>query len=170
MKLLIRKEDWLGPGSGRLGQNKAARENPRACRLVCRTERSHVSRETAGLSDWPSFEPYKAGADGQVLQFDPSVCGTCSEGEPLFRYYPKRYRQRSCASVGWGVREVPLRHRRVGRVGLRERGPSFPVFQWLEQYVRFPREKYNSAEVRCVSQYPLGKTSFLRARHEDGRR
>src|SRR5690349_11724274 len=161
MKQLAGKTNWHRPEGHRLGDGEAPAK--RALELVCRRKRSRLDRENAGSSDWPSSEPCTTGADGRVLRSDPSVCGTCSKGEPLFRCCPKRCRQRSCVSEDWGVREALLRHRRVDKVGLRERGPSFPVFQWLEQYARFPREKYSSVEARFASRYHLGKISFLRA-------
>src|ERR1700730_14741643 len=141
MRELIKKEDWLWPESNRLPDHKTDCVPPRA-----HTYLKGLSAQM--LSGWPSFEPCTAEADGQVLRSDPSVCGTCSEAEPLFRYCPKQYRQRSCAWEDWGEREVLLRHKRVDRVGLRERGPFFPVFQLQEQYGRFPREKCNSVEAR----------------------
>src|ERR1700674_436910 len=99
---------WLGPGWVCLGDIWTARGDARACEPVCRRKPSRNSRETAGLSGWPSSEPCRAGADGPVLECDPSACGTCSEDELLSRSCPKRYRQRSCASEDWGVREVLL--------------------------------------------------------------
>src|SRR5579872_4098349 len=170
MKRMAGREVRLGPGWSRLDNNRETFVNSRAWEPVCRRAPNRAGREGRRPSGWPSSEPCTAGADGQVLQFDPSVCGTCSKGEPLSRYCPKQYRQRSCAWEGWGEREVLLRHRRVGRVGLRERGPFFPVFQWLEQYGHFPREKCSSVEARFAFLCPLGKTSFLRAAREDGRR
>src|SRR6202158_820478 len=141
---------WLRRGWDRVANIKATRGNARASEPVWRRKTSRPSRETARLSGWPSSEPCRAGADGQVLRCDPSACGTCSEDEPLSRNCPKRYRQRSCASGDWGVQGVLLRHRRVGRVGLREREPSSPAFQWLEQYGRFPRVKCSTVGVRCA--------------------
>src|ERR1700731_172415 len=163
MKQLVKEEVWPRPGWGR-------RDNSRACKPVCQRKPYHVNPEGGRLSGWPSFEPCTAGADGQVLRCDPSACGTCSEAEPLFRYCPKQYRQRFCAWEGWGEREVLLRHRKVGRVALRARVSFLPVFQWLERYGLFPRNKCSSVEPRFTFLCRLGKTSFLRAAREDGRR
>src|SRR6266566_5154704 len=158
---------WLRPGWDYFSNFNG---DARACEPVCRRRPARSSRETAGLSGWPSSEPCTARADGRVLLSGPSACGTCSADAPLSPYCPKQYRQRSCASEDWGVREVPLRHRRVGRVGLPKRGPFFPASQWLELYGRFPRVRCSNAGVRCAFRYPLGKTFFPRAKREDGRR
>src|SRR5712692_2966197 len=95
---------WLRPGWNHLANITG---DARAYEPVCRRMPSRLSRETAGLSGWPSSEPCRAGADGRVLQSDPSVCGTCSKGAPLCPNYPKQYRQRSCASEDWGARVAP---------------------------------------------------------------
>src|ERR1700737_1193995 len=155
MKQRIWIEDGLRPGWGRLGNIKATGGDARAWEPVWRRKTSRPSRETAGLSGWPSSEPCRAGADGQVLQCDPSACGTCSEAEPLSRNCPKRYRRRFCACEDWGVRVVPLRHRKVDKEGLPKRGPSFPAFQWQEPYGRFLRVKCSSVGVRCAFRCPL---------------
>jgi len=160
----------LRPGWGRVHIAKTMRDDPRASVPVCRQEPSRWTRETAGLSGWPSSEPCKAGADGRLLQCDPSACETCSADAPLSLNSPTQYRQRSFASEGWGVPVVLHRHRRVDRVGLPKRVPSSPASQWPELYGHFQRGKYSNEAVRYAFRYPLGRTSFLRAVREDGHR
>ena len=169
MKQGVKDAVWLRPGWDHLGDIRYTHGDARAYEPVWRRKPSRPGRENAQLSGWPSSGPSRAGADGQVLQCDPSACGTCSEDVPLSRSCPKRYRQRSCASEDWGVRVVPLRHRKVDKGGLPKRAPSFPVFQWQERYGRFLRGKCSSVGVRCAFRYPLGRTSLLRAKREADR-
>src|SRR5580704_14093182 len=157
---------WVRPGWGRVHTAKTTRSDARASTPVCRIKPSRWSRETAGLSGWPSSEPCKAGAGGRLLQCDPSVCETCSEDEPLSRRCPRRSRRRFCASEGWEARVALLHHRRVGRVGLPGREPFSRAFRWPEPYGHFRRARYSSEAVRCAFRCPLGSTFFLRARRE----
>ncbi len=169
--------DWRGPAENHFRAKDAILVNRGGWEPVCgRSPES--SRETANLhfgmfrvnvSGWPSSEPCKAGADGRLLQCDPSACETCSADAPLSRNCPKRYRRRSCASEGWGVREVLLRHRRVDRVELPKRAPFSRAFRWPEPYGHSQHAIYSSEEVPFVFRYPLESIFFLRAAREDGR-
>src|SRR5580704_9424117 len=146
---------WVRPGWGRVHTAKTTRSDARASTPVCRIKPSRSSRETAGLSGWPSSEPCKAGAGGRLLQCDPSACETCSADVPLSLNCPRRYRQRSYASEGWGVPAVLHRHRTVDRVGLPKRVPSSPASQWPELYGHFQRGKYSNEAVQYAFRYPL---------------
>src|SRR6267154_2675246 len=159
---------WHRPGRHHLANIEGTRGGTRAERSVCWKTPSRISRETAGLSGWPSSEPCTAEADGQVLRCDPSAGGTCSADAPLSRRCPKRYRRRFSASEGWGVREVLLRHRKVDKEGLPKREPFSRAFRWPEPYGRFRRGRYSNEAVRCAFRCPLGRTSSLRAVREDG--
>src|ERR1035437_3670181 len=168
MKHRVENEIWGRPGWGEFRDINTTCGETWAFERVCQRRTSRPGRDTAGLSGWPFSEPCKAGADGHLLEYDPSACGTCSEDEPLSRTCPKQYRRHSCASEDWGVRVVLLRHRTVDKGGLPKRGPFFRVFQWQEPYGRFPRVKCSSVAVQYASRYPLERTSFLRAEREDG--
>ena len=172
MRQIERARDYGRVATARVESHvdhKTTYGDTRAYTPVCRKLPSRTSRETAGLSGWPSSEPDTAEADGRVLRYDPSVCGTCSEDAPLSRNFPKRCPQRSCASEGWGVREVLRRHRKVDKEGLPKRAPISRAFRWPEQYGHFRRGRYSNEAVQCAFRCPLEKAFFLRAAREDGR-
>src|SRR2546423_584427 len=65
---------------------------------------------------------------------------------------------------------VPRRHKRVDRVGTRERERVFPTFRWPGQYDHSLRGKYNNEADPFVFRCRPGRVSFLRGVREGGHR
>lgn len=122
------------------------------------------------LSEWLASVPYAERACDLVRWICSTLAGAVLEIAHLSRNCPTRDRQRTSASADLAIPVVPHRHKRVDRVGPREREPFSPAFQWRGQCGRFLCGIRGTEVSPCAFRCRLGRVSLPRAFRGGGRR
>src|SRR5213592_702057 len=91
------------------------------------------------------------------------------ESVHLYRRCPRRCRQTICAWADSVIAAVLHRHKRVDRVGTREREPVFRAFRWPGLYGHSQRGICNNEVTPFAFRCRPGRVSFLRGVREGGR-